>query len=48
MPLTAPWRCTKSTTAVQNASLVDCPHNKGGTGVDRFMTIIRKMKRVLV
>jgi hypothetical protein len=42
MPLTAPCLCTKSTTALQNASLVDRPHSELGKNVDRFMTIARK------
>src|SRR3984893_4492052 len=42
MPLTAPCLCTKSTTAGQNDSLVDCPHNDCGKYVDRFMAIVRK------
>jgi hypothetical protein len=48
MPITAPCLCTKSTTAVQNASLVDCPHNDLGKCVDRFTAIVLKMKRFLV
>jgi hypothetical protein len=41
MPLAAPCLCTKSTTAMQNASLVDCPHNEGRV-VDRFIPGIQQ------
>ena len=44
MPLTAPCLCTKSTTAARKASLVECPH-RAGKYVERFMPLVRKMKR---
>jgi hypothetical protein len=40
MPLAAPCLCTKSTTATQNASLVDCPHSEGKCA-GRFITIVQ-------
>jgi len=45
IPLTAPCRCTNSTTAAQNASLVDCSQ-KDGRLIDCFMSVVPKLKRV--